>query len=132
MEAKFPIESDFGKYFIYELYLRANNKNQETYNHLENAIQFHKCLNMNRRSLRTLNCGERQKKLDNFIEQNTENITEFKEKIPEECHGRISNYLSAKFSFENSSIDTSLYQRLNNELMLEKQLSDAMGCINGI
>ncbi len=131
METKFPIESDFGKYFIYELYLRSlKNNNKETIKQIENAHQFQECLNLNRRSLRSLNCGQRKKILDNFIEENSESFAEFKEKISQDCAPQISKYLSSRFNHESTNIETSLYQRLNNEVMLEVNLQAVNECLN--
>ena len=130
MESKFPIESDLGKYFTYELYLRSMANSEEKDNQLHNAEQFQQCLNLNRVSLRSLNCGERKKKLDSFIESNSDNFSEFKEKISQDCHPQISNYLSSRFVHESSSLENSLYQRLNSEVMLENNLADVLKCLN--
>ena len=131
MESKFPIESDFGKYFLYELYLRTvANQSQENSKELKNALAFSECLNLNRRSLRSLNCGERKRNLDKYFTDNLDSFSEFKEKIGEECSSQISNYLSSKFNFESTSLETNLYQKLNNEAMLEFNLKNVGKCLN--
>ena len=131
MESKFPIESDFGKYFLYELYLRTvANQSQENFKELTNAFNFSECLNLNRRSLRSLNCGERKRNLDKYFTDNLDSFSEFKEKIGEECSSQISNYLSSKFNFESTSLETNLYQKLNNEAMLESNLKNVGKCLN--
>ena len=126
METKFPLESDLGKYFVYELYLRTK---PDTKKQLENAVIFQKCLNLNRVSLRTLNCGERKKNLDNFIAENSEDFSEFKEKVSEECNTSISKYLSSKFSQETATDDISLYQRFNNEVMIDANFNEVNECL---
>ena len=131
METKFPVESDFGKYFNYVLYLRSlKNQNKETKNELDNAITFQKCINLNRSSLRLLNCGERKKKLDNFIEQNFESFSEFKEKISPDCAPQISKYLSLKFHLESSNLDSTLFEKINIMSMVDKNLIDVEECLN--
>ena len=131
MESKFPIESDFGKYFLYELYLKTiASKSKENYENLNNATLFSQCLNINRRSLRSYNCGERKRKLDTFFSENSENFNEFKHKIKEECSSQISNYLSVKFHNESTSLENSLFQKLNNEEILESKLKEVGNCLN--
>ena len=131
MESKFPIESDFGKYFLFELYLKTiANKNKENFENLKNATLFSQCLNINRRSLRSYNCGERKRKLDNFFIENKNEFNEFKQKITENCFSHISNYLSAKFHNESTSLESSLFQKLNNEEILESNLKEVGKCLN--
>ena len=131
METKFPIESDFAKYFIYELYLTSlKSNNKEIVNQLENARKFQECINMNRRSLRLLNCGERKKNLESFIEQNSEGFAEFKEKISQECAPQVTSYLRSKFNYESTKSDITLHQRLNNEVMVLANLEAVNQCMN--
>jgi hypothetical protein len=131
MESKFPIESDFGKYFFYELYLKTiADLSKENFENLRNATLFSECLNINRRSLRSYNCGERKRKLDNFFMENKNDFNQFKEKITENCSSQISNYLSMKFHNESTSLESTLFQKLNNEETLKSKLKEVGKCLN--
>jgi hypothetical protein len=131
MESKFPIESDFGKYFLYELYLKTNaDFSKENFENLKNATLFSQCLNINRRSLRSYNCGERKRKLDNYFIENKDDFNKFREKISENCSSQISNYLSIKFHNESTSLESNLFQKLNNEEMLKSNLKEVGKCLN--
>merc|ERR1712032_1698164 len=112
----------------YELYLRTL-ETDEAKRQLDNAELFQQCLNLNRSSLRTLNCGERKKKLDNFIENSSDNFSEFKEKISADCAPQISKYLSSKFNLETTSNESTLYQRLNNEIMVDINMKEVLDCL---
>ena len=131
MEQKFPIESDFGKYFLYNLYLRtvSNNSSEESAQ-LDNSNKFNKCLNLNRYALRGFNCGGRKKNIDQFFSNNTDKFAEFKEKVGDSCNSQISNYLSSYYYAQSSFVDATLYERLSSEALLDSYLSDIKSCLN--
>ncbi len=131
MEQKFPIESDFGKYFLYNLYLRTQAyKSSEESAHLDNSNKFNLCLNLNRNALRGFNCGERKKILDQYFSNNTEKFAEFKEKVGNTCNAQISNYLSNYYYAQSSFVDSTLYERLSSEALLDSYFNDINNCLN--
>lgn len=131
MEQKFPIESDFGKYFLYNLYLRSiatNGSVEEA--QLQNSNIFIKCINLNRLALRGYNCGERKKTLDQYISQNADNFAEFKEKVGDSCNSQISNYLSSYYYSQSSIVDSTLYEIISSQALLESNLNEIKKCLN--
>ena len=131
MEQKFPIESDFGKYFLYNLYLRTvANSSSEDKAHLDNSNKFNKCLNLNRYALRGFNCGERKKIVDQYFSNNADKFGEFKERVGDSCNSLISNYLSNYYYAQSSYVDSTLYERLSSEALLDSYLNDIKGCLN--
>jgi len=131
MEQKFPLESDFGKYFLYNLYLRAtaNNGSKEK-KLLESSNKFNKCLNLNRYALRGYNCGEKKKVLDNYFNNNSDQFTEFKEKVSNSsCNNQLSSYLTNYFYSQSSYVNSSLYERLSSETLLDSYLVNVKECL---
>ena len=131
MEIKFPVDSDFGKYFLYNLYLRSlSTKTQDDKIQLDNSNKFNKCLNLNRLALKGFNCGQRKRLLDNYFTSNSENFSEFKEKVGESCNSQISRYLSSYYNKESTYVEASLYDRVSNETISESNLLEIKNCLN--
>jgi len=131
MEQKFPVDSDFGKYFLFNLYLRTlalNNSEEKSV--LANSNIFNKCLNLNRSSLRGFNCGDKKKTIDNYFTTNADKFAEFKEKVGTSCNSQISNFLSSYFHSQSTFVDSTLHNRLSNEVLLESSLSEIKSCLN--
>ena len=131
MDKKFPIESDFGKYFLYNLYLKTVAKDSsDNHMHVDNSNKFNMCLNLNRNALRGFNCAERKKTVDKHFSDNSEKFAEFKEKIGDSCNSQISNYLSNYYYSQSSYIESTLYERLSSQALLDSYLNDIKSCLN--
>lgn len=131
MELKFPLESDFGKYFLYDLYLKTlAEKGNEEKTVLEHSDKFNQCLNLNRQALRGYNCGERKKAIDEYFSTNQEKFTEFKDKLGDQCNSQISKYLSNYYYSQSTYADSNLYERISSEALLDNYLIDIKNCLN--
>lgn len=130
MEQKFPVESDFGKYFLYNLYLRtiSASKSEEKIN-LENSNKFNQCLNLNRNVLRGLNCAESKKAVENYFTVNADKFSDFKKKIGTTCNSQISGFLSNYYYLQSRYADSSLYERVSSETLLEEKFREIKNCL---
>jgi len=131
MEQKFPLESDFGKYFLYNMYLTlvaGSSKNNKDIEVLHNSNIFNRCLNLNRYALRGFNCGEKKRIVDQYFSTNADDFAAFKGSVGDSCNNEISKYLSNYYHAESSFVDSTLYERLSTEALLESNFDGIMSC----